>query len=160
MTDFALQPGPYGIDLVIDANDLFADDGLRTAVLLSLFTDRRALSTDELPGGGDDRKGWWGDAVPVNEAPDGRLDLIGSRLWLLAREKRVPSVLARARQYATEALAWLIQDKVVRAVDIAASFQGLDQIRLEIALTRPNSEMVRFQFNLTWAAEAARVVAA
>ena len=105
----------FGFDFSIVDGDLSVDDGLRTAVLVSLFTDRRAADDDELPAGSDDRRGYWGDAYAEIKG-----DLTGSRLWLLSRAKVLPETLARAREYAEEALAWLTEDKVARAVNVTA----------------------------------------
>jgi phage gp46-like protein len=77
---------------------LTQDEGLETAVLLSLFSDRIARQDDVLPSG-DDRRGWWADAYAEIEG-----DAWGSRLWLLSREKQTASVLRRAEEYASEAL--------------------------------------------------------
>ena len=41
-------------------------------------------------------------------------------LWLLAREKRTPAVLARAELYVREALQWLVDDGVASAIAVAA----------------------------------------
>jgi phage gp46-like protein len=93
------------------------------AVVISLFTWRRAKADDLLPG--DQRMGWWGDnfaAVPG--------DQIGSRLWLLSRAKLVPETLARAKEYAEEALAWLVQDGVAARVEVQAERQGLQTLAL------------------------------
>jgi phage gp46-like protein len=57
--------------------DVQSGDDLESAVLISLFTDRRAEASDVVPDGSNDRRGWWGDS--------GSLYLIGSRLWLLRR---------------------------------------------------------------------------
>ena len=46
-------------DIEIGASDLTTDAGLRTALLLSLFTDRRAEDGDVLPDNASDRRGWW-----------------------------------------------------------------------------------------------------
>ncbi|WP_200894101.1 phage GP46 family protein [Xanthomonas sp. MUS 060] len=48
------------------------------AVLISLFTWRRANADDTLPDPRGFRMGWWGDTYPVVAN-----DRIGSRLWLL-----------------------------------------------------------------------------
>ncbi len=54
------------------------------AVLISLFTWRRANADDTLPDPRGFRMGWWGDTYPVVAN-----DRIGSRLWLLvARQPR------------------------------------------------------------------------
>jgi len=92
------------------------DEGLRTAVIISLFSDRRAEADDALPDGGDDRRGWWGDIYPQAEA-----DRIGSRLWLLSREKQLPAVLKRAETYAREALQWLVDDGEVTDLTVVGS---------------------------------------
>ena len=92
MTDLALvwDATAYAGDLRVDGADLGAEGGIRTAVLLSLLSDRRAESGD-LPAGATDRRGWWGDTLA---AVDG--DRIGSRLWLLGREARRPGVVPRS----------------------------------------------------------------
>lgn len=93
----------FGADLATDAN-------LKTAIWISLFTDRLAAPDDEIPDGTYDRRGWWADdaARPI-----------GSRLWLLDREKDLDAVLQRAYDYIAEALAWLIDDDVVARFDIS-----------------------------------------
>ena len=116
MTDAALvwDAVSHRGDLAIDAGaaDLAADDGLSTAVLVSLFTDRRT-AVEELPDGETRRRGWWGDTL----SPD---DEIGSHLWLLARAKRTPDTLHRAEDYARAALGWLVEDGVAEEVAVRA----------------------------------------
>lgn len=77
--------------------DLQGDDGLMTAVIISLFTDARAHDDDPLPdervGVSSDRRGWWGDCLPDAQGEQ-TLESIGSRLWLLWREKDLDSVVA------------------------------------------------------------------
>lgn len=157
MSDIALQWDPQALtsDLAIEANDLAQDDGLRTAVVLSLFTDRRAEEGDVLPDNATtDRRGWWADAVAAIEG-----DKHGSRLWLLSRSKKTPDVLTRAEDYAREALQWLVEDKVAAAVSVAASF--LDRpfrgYSLDITITRPQKDPARYRFDRTWDAEGARI---
>jgi len=103
-------------DVQLGRSGLVRDDGLTTAVLISLFTDRRAKADDPLPDG-NDRRGWVGDAIsPV----DG--DRIGSRLWLLRREKQTEETRRRAEEYAREALAWLIEDGLAARVEVSAEW--------------------------------------
>lgn len=102
---------------LFEDNDLRSDDGLQTAVIISLFTDRRARDDDTLPDlTYKNKKGWWGDLA----SPEVEEDEIGSRLWLLNREKVVPEILRRAEQYAEEALQWLISDDVAASVSVTA----------------------------------------
>ena len=78
MADLALtwNNGIGSGDLCVVGADLLADGGLQTAVLVSLFSDRR-VREDELQPGVSTRRGWWGDRLSDDN------DEIGSRLWLL-----------------------------------------------------------------------------
>lgn len=145
MTDAAIVWQEMGGDISLDGYDLAADNGLQTAVILSLFTDRRASDGDTLPAGAD-RRGWWADTWP-----DVPRDQIGSRLWLLGREKQLPSVLQRAREYAAEALQWLIDDGVADAVRVDAEIVRQGVLGLRIEIDRPTGT-AQYQFNRLWEA--------
>lgn len=138
-------------DLAIAENDLEQDGGLEAAVFLSLFTDRRAEDGDILPDAETDRRGWWGDAFP---SVDG--DRIGSRLWLLGRSKETADVLARAEEYAREALAWLVEDLVAESVATTATIAAPGVLGLSVQIYRPDRDPVRFQYSYAWAAQEAR----
>ena len=119
----------YAGDLVIDDDvaDLATEDpGLRTAVLVSLFTDRRVA--EGLPPGEAHRRGWWGDTLTGAGE-------IGSRLWLLGRAKRTPETMRRAEGYAREALEWLVTDGVVLEVDVRAESPADHRLLLRVVLT-------------------------
>jgi len=148
MTDVALNwlEEAFAADLGLVNADLAVDQGLRTALIVSLFTDRRAQADDVLPEPGADPRGWWGDVAA--ERPG---DRIGSRLWLLAREKQRPQVLARAREYAREATAWLVEDRVASAVEVEAEFVASGVLGLKVAVVRPDGP-AREQFDFIWSA--------
>ncbi|MDR2187040.1 MAG: phage GP46 family protein [Azonexus sp.] len=135
-----------GAEWLLDAPGLATDEGLDTAVILSLFTDARAQPDDVTPAP-DDKRGWWGDAFAAPAA-----DRFGSRLWLLGRRKQLPSVLAEARGYAEEALAWLIADGIASRVEVDAFIPRPETLGLTIAITRPNGEPVRYRFEALWSA--------
>lgn len=139
-----------GADYALASLGLAADDGLETAVILSLFTDRRAEADDVIPDGTRDRRGWWADAYPGSGSEG---DKIGSRLWLLHREKQLPSVLARAEEYAREALQWLLDDGVAEHVEVTASIPRAGILGLVIRITRPRSPTVQFRFDAFWGAK-------
>lgn len=140
--------GDMGTDLVMAAPQLEQDDGLETAVLISLFTDRLAGVDDVLPDDSGDRRGWFGDSFADVDG-----DLIGSRLWLLAREKQLPVVLQRAREYARESLQWLIEDGIARSVDVQAEFARLGVLALTVDVVRAVDGPVRFRFETFWGAK-------
>lgn len=132
----------YRGDYVVSAGALLPDAGLQTAVLISLFTDRRAEEDDALPDRSASRRGWWGDAL------SGRR--IGSRLWLLSREKQLREAVNRAREYAREALAWLVEDGVALRVTVEASVVRDGMLGLFVEIERNQSAPARFRFELAW----------
>lgn len=134
-----------GADYALDALGLTEDDGLETAVIISLFTDRRANADDTIPDGSTDRRGWWADAF--NDVEN---DKIGSRLWLLSREKQLSAVLVRAREYALEALQWLVDDGVAQAVDVVASNPKPGVLGLAVSVYRPLQPVTQFRFDAFW----------
>lgn len=141
-------------DLSFIDSDVASDRDLETAVLLSLFTDRRA-NDDDVPPSGDakDRRGWWGDAFADVEG-----DLFGSRIWLLNRSKLTNETVLLATQYAKEALQWMLDDQVIASVGVDVSMLGglgnggLPQKGLLFAVTlpRPGRDPVTFRFAHVW----------
>lgn len=115
-------------------------DELTRAVIISLFTWRRANPDDVIEG---QKMGWWGDATVSN-------DRIGSRLWLLAREKVLPSTINRAREYAIEAMQWLIDDGVASRVDVSAERFGIDGIALLVTIYRTDGSKTALRFDNAW----------
>ncbi len=134
-----------GADYAIDALGLTAEDGLETAVILSLFTDRQAEPGDSIPDGTADRRGWWADVFA-----DVPADKIGSRLWLLHREKQLQSVVNRAREYAQEALSWLVEDGVAKAVRVNASIVRIGVLGIYIEVARPDATVAKYRFENFW----------
>lgn len=137
-----------GAEWLLDSNLLAEDDSMDTAIIISLFTDRQADTDDKLPHGQTDRRGWWGDAY-LPALVDGRTDHIGSRLWLLDG-KRTPQNLILARQYAEEALAWMIADGVASAIAVATSYVRDTILRLGVAVTRPDGALLRRRYDVVW----------
>ncbi|NWC92614.1 MULTISPECIES: phage GP46 family protein [unclassified Pseudomonas] len=129
-------------DWSISGGALASGDDLTSAVLISLFTDRQANDDDVPPDGGNDLRGWWGDA--------GEDVLIGSRLWLLDRSKLTPAVVNTAKIYIEEALKWLIDDQVALGVSVATAIASSSQLNSLITITRQDGSVVPLQFNWAW----------
>mgnify|MGYP001807565036 CR=1 FL=1 len=131
-------PGEQCGDIEIGATGIAVDDSLRTAVLISLLTDRRADMADVLPDPRDgDRRGWVGDALA--ETDD---DRIGSRLWLLRRAKHTEETRRRAEDYCAEALQWLVDDGLATAIAAAAEWLTRDLLACLISLTLPSGAVL------------------
>lgn len=139
-----------GSDIAIDGLLLQQDDGLDTAVILSLFTDRRAENDDVIPGGTDNKRGTWIDTFAEFEG-----DKFGSRLWLLERAKLVPETVNRVREYCAEALNWMIRDGVAKAVNVSAEIirhHPLGLINTQIDIIKPDGSTTRYKFDKLWSA--------
>lgn len=140
------EPGMAPVfDLSLLETDLTTDEGLQTAVIVSLFTDRRANDDDALPGNDTDKRGWWADAWPEIDR-----DRIGSRLWLLWREKQTPATASRAREYAQEALEWLTEDGIASSVTVSAEWLRMGWLELVIVIQRPSGDAVEYRFSYVW----------
>jgi phage gp46-like protein len=127
----------------LDSTDISNQESLTRAVIISLFTWRRANPDDIVEG---QKMGYWGDVAE----PPAANDKIGSRLWLLAREKIVNSTFNRAREYAKEALQWLIDDAVASRVDVVAERYGVDGLALICTIYRTDGKTVTLRFDNAW----------
>lgn len=143
-------------------SDIEGDNGLFTAVVISLFTDARANNDDPLPderiGVPSDLRGWWGDHVQGDDflAVDGRM---GSRLWLLSREKDLDEVVARAQQYAEESLAWLLRDGHVTRLEVVASRVSSGYLGIAVtAMGAADNGDISREWNFTYDYQNARPV--
>jgi len=145
MSDIRTHWIDLGGDWRLAGPSLAEDDGLETAIVISLFTDRVADGDAGIAATA--RRGWWGDAY-ADEAGD----LIGSRLWLLAREKSTPEVVGRAELYAREALQWLVTDGVARSVEVTGEVLGQARqvLALAVTVTRSSKPVVQFRFETFW----------
>jgi phage gp46-like protein len=126
--------------------DLLIDEGLETAVQMSLFTRRRA-SLDEVDDV-DDRGGWWADQISTFEN-----DEIGSKLWLLSRSKNTPQNVKKAREYAYESLEWLIEDKIVQKIEVEAegekNYNG-DWLKIKAKLFKSDGNIIAYKYETLW----------
>lgn len=127
---------------------------LATAVMVALNTDRRALPDDALPQpASDDRRGWWGD-TDSGTIWDGWP--IGSRLWLLSREKITDAgaergaTIERARGYVREALQPFVDAKIATGFAIDLRRVGVDRITGTITMVRGPKQAISLQWQSLW----------
>lgn len=155
MTDYALVLDDNGeIDIEFLNGDVAPDDGLETAVLISLFSDNRATE-DMIPAidRDGDLRGYWGDVRPQVSG-----DTTGSLLWVLRRAKQLNQVLADAREYAQRSLEWLVSDGVAQSVVVNTSYPTRGWMLLEVIIYRPQSaNPVTFRYAYAWASQLLKV---
>lgn len=147
MTDLALSWDGREADLVIEDGDFVLDDSLQTSVIISLFSDRRARRDDALPDSSSDRRGWCGDAWP--EVP---ADQIGSRLWLLGREKEIVETMRRAREYGKECVSWILEDGIAAKIEVTASVPTRGVLRLLVTISKRDGTNENYQYDALWEA--------
>lgn len=144
------------VDMVLDldtADDIVADEGMQTAVILSIFPSARAAEDDDLPAGDGDRRGYW-----ATEFAEVAGDELGSLRWLLVRSKSLLSVPVRLKEIDEAALQWMIDDGVVSTVDVTVTIEKRvdgDRVVEVVNLGREGLEDVTFRFDHVWAAEEA-----
>ncbi|MEM7025585.1 MAG: phage GP46 family protein [Pseudomonadota bacterium] len=151
MTDLALayDPATHTADLCIADGDLVLDDGLSSLVLMSLLTDARAAPED-VDAGEQDLRGWWGDAFSERA--------LGGRLWTLGRALATDETARRARDFALEALAWLMVDGIAAAVNVEATRTDGDgsgaTLALDVEILRfgPGRDAVSLRYDFLWRA--------
>jgi phage gp46-like protein len=135
-----------GADLVLadGGRDLKRDPTFETAVILSLFQNRRAGLEDILPDNTDDRRGWFGDVL--NEGQE----LEGSRLWLLSRSKTEQGVLPRAEEYASEALQWMLDGSIAQSITCVTERISMYELHLHINITRLKGMTELYKYYYNW----------
>lgn len=136
------------LPLLLTIDGQTADPGsvsepLIRSIIISLFTWRRANPDDELPG--TNKYGWWGDTT-ANVTND----RIGSRLWLLSRSKLTTETVQKAKEYAEEALQWLIDDGVAASVQVQSERQDIDRLALGIVIVRGDASALNIRFTNVW----------
>lgn len=149
-TTWSPDTAPMHGDWLMAPPGLATDADLETAVVLSLFTDALAEPDDVIPDRSDDRRGWWAN----QDAPE---DLeLGSRLWLLSREKSTEDTRRRAEEYAAEALAWLLTDGVAARVDVEAEYREVGPVppttlTLLVRIVRDDGSVYDHRYAWAWA---------
>ncbi|MCG6204204.1 phage GP46 family protein [Rhodopseudomonas sp. HC1] len=125
---------------------------LHTAIIISLFTDRRIEKDHPLAylvEDGDPR-GWWGDGEDIHaELGEGEM---GSLLWVLARAPLTEEIRRWVEALAIEALATLIRQGVaVRIEAQAVAYFAANRVELAIQIYgRDGSKVYDFKFDDLW----------
>lgn len=112
-------------------------DSMTRAVIISLFSWRRADSSDDIDSD-QSKQGWWGDTYSV--------DRIGSKLWQLLRQKITDEVLTRAEDYSRTALQWLIDDGHVDEIKVNAHRNDNDFNRIDIVVELISNTKTVYEF--------------
>jgi len=135
-------------DIDFGDEDLVRENGLESAVIMSLFTDRRAKEDDTLDDK-NDLRGWWADRLDV----DANDDKIGSRIWLLERSKTTNQTIVKLKEYILEALDWMVEDGVAMKVDAEVERQGdpgNDRLAFSVTIYKIDGNNETYKFDDLW----------
>lgn len=128
-------------DIKKEEGDFVRDGGLETAILMSLFVDQRVREEDSETG---ETRGFWAEnLIGYN---------MGSKLWLLDRSKITNDTLRLYEQYVKEALAWMIDENIIRDVSAEAVRNG-NRISCTMTVYRPEGDVSRYKFYDKWATQ-------
>lgn len=131
-------------DIAVQNGALIDGEDLSTAVLLSIFTYRRAADAEINPAA-TFQGGSWQDTYLQ--------DLQGSRLWLLRRKSATQANLLLAQTYIQEALQWMLDDGVASKIEVATQRgNSIAQLQFTVNIYRPGDKSPwsgtwRIQFN-------------
>lgn len=126
--DVALRFTDTGIDFAIENGDLAVDRGLRTPVLVSLFSDARIDDPADLVHPETDPRGWWAD-----EFQDSRM---GSLLWLYDRAKITKSTVADVRDTGETALEWILREGFAGDISVEVQRLNRDSLLMRVEVER------------------------
>jgi|SRR4051812_14511358 phage gp46-like protein len=154
-TEFPAQT-EVSVDWLLLGNGTLDDkDALATAVIVALGTDALAARTDILPDpDSTDRRGWWGDLdaeLLWNGWP------IGTRLWLLRRDKITGagaargSTITRVDRYIREAIQPFIDRRMASLMEVKVERVGLERIQALVRLYRGPELAVDLRYQVLWA---------
>lgn len=132
--DVAMNIVDNCIQLSLENGDLKVEQGLETAVIISVFSDQR-VTNEELPPGIEFKRGWWGDLFPEIEG-----DRIGSKQWILNRSKNNLETVAQLENLVRESLQWMLDDGVASAIEVSGAIdENNPQLtNLAIEISRPS----------------------
>lgn len=114
---------------------------LRSAVIMSLFTDARATADEEPEI--TQRRGYWGDIDLDGD------DSLGSKLWLHRRSKLTNDVANTVRDEAQAALDWLVEAGHISALAVTVERQPPDRLAYQIDITLLNGELLSMSLETT-----------
>ena len=128
----------YDLDLIY-TGDIASEDFFDTAIIVSLFAERRANESEVAES--RQQRGWIG-----NESTPGFE--MGSKLWLYEQSRLTRSVLNGIETAARDSLQWLVDDGFAIRITRVKATATITGINLEIVITRPNSQVERRYFDL------------
>ncbi len=133
--DVRLTPTADGGDITLSEGQPDMDQGLETAVFISLFSG----------------PGWWGNVASTLDEQLG-CELEGLREHTLTNQTRLD-----AEEHARAALAWMVRSGIAARVAVSATLPAVGWLALEVTVTQPAGTERTLRYQINWAAQRARM---
>lgn len=124
-------------DLAIKDNDFLVIDGFDTAILASLFTDKRAPDFS-VP----DENLRRGSVADILTADIGRA--LGSTLWLYDQSRITQDILNQIKVAADDCFLWMLEDNIARRVVTEVIQDDIRRIVVNINITSLTGQEQRY----------------
>ena len=139
MNDLLLQKtDSESYDLVFDGNDLVMGDAVESAIAVSLGSEKRSSDKFSKNLGSH---GWWAE-----NTFDG--SVFGSEIYKVFSHKIESSTMLLLKQYAEDALKWLVDDGVVDSIDVDVVAESVGAA-LTVVIVR-NGEKSSYRYDFLW----------
>lgn len=129
----------YDIDFDFNG-DYLMTEGLDTALLMSLFCEKRADSS-EVPTP-QLQRGWWGNLF--NDIPNYEQ---GSKLWLLYQARLTQNKLNQSITYGDDGVSWFVADNFCERI-VTTGAMTVNGITLDFKFFRSQSQVASFSYGL------------
>ncbi|MEL7290432.1 MAG: phage GP46 family protein [Pseudomonadota bacterium] len=103
-----------------------SQQGITHAVIQSIYNHGEATQNDQARTGEPERGGHWAKEM---------LPIVGSRHWTLRREKVTDQTVQMTKRFYQEALTWLIDDSIAKAVTVEVWKAAFDRMDWKITIT-------------------------
>lgn len=120
-------------DLQIDANgDIQTDSFYDTAILYSIFGERRATSSEV--SNPRQRRGWIGNGPEFEN---------GSKVWLFYQSRVTRQILSRIADEVEKALQWLVDDGLAVNIEPPQVTVSNGRVQLQVTIRRARDTISR-----------------
>jgi phage gp46-like protein len=136
--DMLIKSDNRGIyDIQIDGSDFASAKGFESAIPTSFFSDSRAPAVQVQEA--QSRRGWVGNILTAVQSRE-----LGGLLWILDQARITNDTLNFAKSFAQDSLQWLIDDNIVRSIQVLVIRNGVRGITILTDITTIENTVLRY----------------